>query len=60
MLGTLAVDAVRLVGVQARLFPLDMPMMLGLIGLGRAPRLQPTLMGEMVAMSPNSPTSSAP
>jgi len=46
---TVALDAVRLIGVRFKAFPLDMPEMFGMIALGLAPRLQRNMMREMVA-----------
>lgn len=48
LLGTVALDAVRLAGLRAGAFPLDMPMMFGAIAYGLAPRLQRNMMGRMV------------
>lgn len=45
---TIALDAVRLAGVAARAFPMDMPRMFGLILLGLAPRFQANIMARMV------------
>lgn len=47
-LATIALDIVRLVGVRLRLFPMDMPMMFGVIALGHAPRLQRNMIGRLV------------
>lgn len=48
LLGTIALDAVRLAGVRAGAFPLDMPMMFGLIALGLAPAFQRNMMIRLV------------
>lgn len=48
LLGTVALDAVRLAGLRAGGFPMDMPMMFGAIAHGLAPRLQRNMMGRMV------------
>ncbi|HXF73758.1 MAG TPA: hypothetical protein VNO79_14250 [Actinomycetota bacterium] len=45
---TVALDAVRLLGVALRLFPMDMPMMFGIIALGQAPRLQRNAIARLV------------
>lgn len=47
-LATVALDIVRLIGVRLRLFPMDMPMMFGVIALGHAPRLQRNMMARMM------------
>ena len=47
-LATIALDIVRLVGLRLGLFPMDMPMMFGLIALGYAPRLQRNMIGRLV------------
>jgi len=49
VLGTVTLDAVRIIGVRFKAFPLDMPEMFGMIALGLAPRLQRNMMKEMVA-----------
>lgn len=49
VLGTAALDVVRLIGVQFKAFPLDMPEMFGMIALRLAPILQRNMMREMVA-----------
>lgn len=46
---TLALDAVRLVGVRFRAFPMDMPSMFGLLVLGPGSRFQINLLASMVA-----------
>jgi hypothetical protein len=48
LLGTVALDVVRLAGVRAGAFPMDMPMMFGAIALGLAPRLQRNMMIRLV------------
>lgn len=48
LLATVALDIVRLIGVRLKLFPLDMPMMFGLIALGHAPRFQRNMIGRLV------------
>lgn len=47
-LATIALDIVRLIGLRLGLFPMDMPMMFGLIALGHAPRLQRNMIGRLV------------
>ncbi|MBI2853088.1 MAG: hypothetical protein HYX84_08365 [Chloroflexi bacterium] len=54
-LGTVLLDAVRLVGVRLGAFPLDMPEMFGMIALGLAPRLQRNMMKEVVAQTATLP-----
>lgn len=48
LLGTIALDAVRLAGLRAGAFPMDMPMMFGAISFGLAPRFQRAMLGQMV------------
>lgn len=48
LLGTAALDAVRLAGLRAGAFPMDMPMMFGAISFGLAPRFQRAMLGQMV------------
>ncbi len=48
LLGTIALDAVRLAGLRGGAFPLDMPMMFGAIAYRLAPGLQRNMMGRMV------------
>lgn len=48
LLATVALDVVRLIGLRLGLFPMDMPMMFGLIALGHAPRLQRNMIGRLV------------
>lgn len=48
LLGTITLDAVRLAGLRAGAFPMDMPMMFGAISFGLAPRLQRHMMMRMV------------
>ncbi len=48
LLATVGLDVVRLAGVALGLFPMDMPMMFGLIALGLAPRFQRRLIGRLV------------
>lgn len=50
LLCTVALDAVRLTGVKLRAFPLDMPIMFGLISSGLAPKLPKNVMAKMVEM----------
>lgn len=47
-LATAALDVVRLIGLRLGLFPMDMPMMFGLIALGHAPRFQRNMIGRLV------------
>ncbi|MDE1852842.1 MAG: hypothetical protein KGI38_03735 [Thaumarchaeota archaeon] len=49
LLGTITLDAVRLTGLRLRAFPLDMPVMFGLMSLGIAPKLPRHVMANMVA-----------
>lgn len=42
LLGTVTLDVVRLPGLRAGAFPMDMPMMFGAIALGLAPRFSAT------------------
>lgn len=52
LLGSVALDIVRLVGVHVfKAFPLDMPLMFGVIALGLAPRMQANMMARMVEMT---------
>jgi len=55
LLATVALDAVRLLGVRLGAFPLDMPVMFGLISLGRAERLPKNVMASMVKMLSSMP-----
>lgn len=50
LLAAVALDAVRLTGVKLGAFPLDMPVMFGLMSLGAAPKLPKHVMERMVAM----------
>jgi hypothetical protein len=50
LLASVALDAVRLTGVKLGAFPLDMPVMFGLMALGAAPKLPKNVMARMVAM----------
>ncbi|MFQ5795198.1 MAG: hypothetical protein ACE5JP_09135 [Candidatus Bipolaricaulia bacterium] len=49
ILGTVALDIVRLIGVRFKLFPMDMPRMFGAIALGLGPKLQRNMIGALVA-----------
>lgn len=49
ILGTVALDIVRLTGVRLGAFPADMPMIFGVISLGLAPKLQRNMVAQMVA-----------
>lgn len=49
ILGTAALDVVRLIGVHLGAFPADMPMIFGVISLGLAPHLQRNVVAQMVA-----------
>lgn len=51
IVGTLALDAVRLLGVRAGAFPLDMPKMFGILLAGLAPELQRNLIARMVEVT---------
>lgn len=46
LLATVALDIVRLAGLRAGAFPMDMPMMFGIIALGLAPRFQRATRGS--------------
>jgi|GEM_PF-848899 len=46
--GTVALDAVRLIGVRAGAFPMDMPMMFGAMVLGVAPVVQRKIVAQIV------------
>ncbi len=48
IVGTLALDAVRLIGVRAGAFPMDMPMMFGVMVLGVAPVVQRKIVAQIV------------
>ncbi len=48
ILGTVALDVVRLGGVRLRMFPMDMPRMFGLMILGLAPAFQGNIMAAMI------------
>ncbi len=50
LLGTVALDAVRLLGIKRGAFPMDMPQMFGSMALGSAPYLPKHVMANMVAM----------
>ncbi|GMQ86052.1 MAG: hypothetical protein BMS9Abin07_1624 [Acidimicrobiia bacterium] len=49
LLGTIALDIVRLIGVRANTFPLDMPVVFGFMAFGRAGKLQANVMGQVIA-----------
>ncbi len=51
VLGTVALDAVRLAGVRAGAFPLDMPKMFGILLAGLAPTVQRHLIARMVEVT---------
>ncbi|MBI2402698.1 MAG: hypothetical protein HYV20_08180 [Gemmatimonadetes bacterium] len=55
LLGTVALDAVRLVGVRLGAFPMDMPRMFGLIGGGLAPEFQTNTMATLVKATADLP-----
>ncbi len=48
IVGTLALDAVRLIGVRGGAFPMDMPMMFGAMVLGVAPVVQRKIVAQIV------------
>lgn len=48
LVATVALDAVRLAGVRLGAFPMDMPLMFGLIILGLAPAFQRNILANMV------------
>ncbi len=48
LLGTITLDIVRIIGVKASLFPLDMPIMFGFMAFGQAPKLQASVMGQVL------------
>jgi phage-related protein len=49
ILATIALDIVRLIGVELGAFPMDMPRMFGIIALGLAPQLQRNMIAQMVS-----------
>jgi len=49
IVGTIALDAVRLLGVKTGAFPMDMPMMFGAMVLGIAPVVQRKIVAQVVA-----------
>lgn len=55
LLGTVALDAVRLVGVRLGAFPMDMPRMFGVIASGTAPRFQTNTIATLVESIANLP-----
>ncbi len=56
LLGTIALDIVRLIGLKAGTFPLDMPIMFGLMSFGKARLLQSRVMGQVLQNSVDSGT----
>ncbi len=56
LLGTITLDIVRLIGLKAGAFPLDMPIMFGLMAFGKARLLQSRVMGQVLANAVNSGT----
>lgn len=48
LLGTVTLDIVRLIGVKAGAFPLDMPLVFGFMAYGRARLLQSRVMSEVL------------
>ncbi len=48
-LGTVALDIVRLIGVRANAFPLDMPIVFGFMSVGLPRKLQANVMGRVLA-----------
>lgn len=55
LLGTVALDAVRLAGVRAGAFPMDMPRMFGIILSGVAPEFQKNTMATLVQFTAEMP-----
>jgi len=55
LLGTVALDAVRLAGVKLGAFPMDMPRMFGIIAAGRAPQFQTNTMATIVQFAADLP-----
>lgn len=55
LLGTVALDTVRLVGVKLGAFPMDMPRMFGIIASGKAPRFQTNTMATIVQFTADLP-----
>lgn len=51
VLGTIGLDAVRLAGVRAGAFPVDMPRMFGVLIAGLAPQLQRNIIARMVEVT---------
>ena len=56
LLGTITLDIVRLIGLKAGAFPLDMPIMFGLMSLGEARLLQSRVMGQVLQNAVDSGT----
>ncbi len=56
LLGTIALDIVRLFGLKAGAFPLDMPIMFGLMSRGEAHLLQSRVMGQVLQHAVDSGT----
>lgn len=56
LLGTITLDVVRLIGLKAGAFPLDMPIMFGLMSFGKARLLQSRVMGQVLQNAVNSGT----
>ena len=54
-LGTVALDAVRLVGVKAGAFPMDLPRMFGLIASDLAPEFQTNTMAALIGFTADLP-----
>jgi len=48
LIGTIALDIVRLIGLKAGTFPLDMPIMFGFMSFGKARLLQSRVMGQVL------------
>lgn len=48
LLGTITLDVVRLIGLRAGAFPLDMPVVFGFMSLGKARVLQGRVMGQVL------------
>jgi len=55
LLGTVALDAVRLVGVKLGAFPMDIPRMFGIIASGKAPQFQTNTMATIVQFTADLP-----
>lgn len=50
LVGTVALDSIRLIGVEFNAFPVDMPQIFGAMALGVAPNIPKHIMANMVGM----------